>query len=260
MRLSAVSGFFGRRLVLAVAMLFVCLVVDSTPARSGMIESVGTPIGGSLLTFNRERARIRWGGTSWEAAILKTNTPNIGTDQFLNPSGAPVWQVNTNYNFQIKYTLDYVNNSGVFDLSVDFNANGSFGTGESTSNTFSLLTTPNGDNKYRGIQISGNEGGSTARSSVSNLVINGTAVSNLTPNGGLVNHYYAASNLGVLSVIDITGVLHFTNISGATQERPVYNFVMQQGEVPEPTSMAIFGSALGGLVLRRYRKGKTGSK
>lgn len=260
MRLFAVSGFFSRRLALAVAMLFVCLVVDSKPALSGMIESVGAPIGGYLRTTNRERARIRWGGSSWEAGILATGTPT-GTDPTLNPTGTPVWQVNTNYNIRIKYTLDYANNSGVFDLSVDFDANGSFGTGESLSKSFTLLTTPiQGSNKYRGIQISGNETGSTARSSLSNLVINGTPVSNLTPSGGLVNNYYAASDLGVLSVIDITGVLRFTNTSGAGTERPVYNFVMQQGEVPEPTSMAIFGSALGGLVLRRYRKGKTGSK
>ena len=259
MRLSKVIGLFRRRLVLAVGTLFVCLAVDSTPALSGMIESLGTPIGGSLRTFNRERARIRWGGSSWEAGILATGTPT-SSDPTLNPTGTPVWQVNTNYNIRITYTLDYANNSGVFNLSVDFDANGIFGTGESLSKTFTLLTTPNGDNKYRGIQISGNENSNSARSSLSSLVINGTPVSNLTPNGSLVNNYYAASSRGILSVIDITGVLRFTNTSGAATERPVYNFVMQQGQVPEPTSMAIFGSALGGLALRRYRNRKTGSK
>jgi len=68
----------------------------------------------------------------------------------------------------------------------------------------------------------------------------------------LVNKYYT-SNVGLMSVIDITGTLKFTDIAGIVgTERPVYNFVMQTA-VPEPTSMVVFGTILSGFCYRRYR-------
>jgi hypothetical protein len=208
-----------------------------------------------MLTHSQNdvRSRIRWGGTSWEAGILKTGTPNPATDVFLNPAGAPVWQPNQDYKFRILYTLDYLNETGVFNLSVDFNADGDFGdvSENATMNTILLGGLGGKPKRYYGIQISGNESTSTARSQISNLVINGTAVSDITPNGSLVNKYYIP-NKGPMSVIDITGTLRFTNTAGAGQERPVYNFVMQTA-VPEPTSMVVFGTILSGFCYRRYR-------
>jgi hypothetical protein len=247
---SVTRRFALQRCCIATAIAIVFVSLSCSKLLAGMTES-NSP----MLTESQNdvRSRIRWGGTSWEAGILKTGTPNVATDVFLNPAGAPVWQPNQDYKFRILYTLDYLNETGVFNLSVDFNADGDFGdvSENATMNTILLGGLGGKPKRYYGIQISGNESSSTARSQISNLVINGTAVSDITPNGSLVNKYYI-SNVGLMSVIDITGTLRFTNTAGATQERPVYNFVMQTA-VPEPTSMVVFGTILSGFCYRRYR-------
>jgi hypothetical protein len=149
--------------------------------------------------------------------------------------------------------LDYLTEAGNFDLEVDFNADGDFNDASEKATMITSLLGGLGGNpkRYYGIQISGNESGSPGRSNISDLVINGTSVSDITPAGALVNKYYT-SNVGLISVIDITGTLKFTNTAGAATERPVYNFVMQTA-VPEPTSMVVFGTILSGFCYRRYR-------
>lgn len=247
---SATRRFALQRCCIATAIAIVFVSLSCSKLFAGMIES-NSP----MLTESQNdvRSRIRWGATNWEAAILRTGNPNAGTDVFLNPAGIPVWQSNQDYKFRILYTLDYLNEIGVFNLSVDFNADGDFGdASENATMNTSLLGGLGGNPKrYYGILINGNELTSTARSQISNLVINGIAVSDITPNGSLVNKYYV-SNAGLMSVIDITGTLRFTDTAGATQERPAYNFVMQTA-VPEPTSMVVFGTILSGFCYRRYR-------
>lgn len=200
-------------------------------------------------------ARIRWGASGFEASLFD-NSP-LNQNPTLNPVGSPVWGVGNAYKFKI--TFDSV--TGALDLSVDFNRDSSFGAGEYISR--SVFTAPPQTN-YTGyafdyLSISGNESGSTGRSMVSNLVINGTSLATLTPAGLFLEQFYEDSSGNPMAAITITGDLTFMT-AGTSQERPSWNFNFKNSAlaptIPEPGAVGVFSIGLlvaGGLIGRSRR-------
>ena len=193
-------------------------------------------------------ARLRWGASGFEAALRDGGTNVVN----LNPPGTPAWVVGADYKFEVSYVAA----TGTLSLGIDFNRDLSFGSGE----TLSLSSfAPPGMTSYAGfgfdvLQISGNESGSAARSSVKNLTINGTAIGDLTPGGTFLDTFYDDTSAGATSWT-IGGLLNFATV-GTTDERPSWNFAFRSpgstSAVPVPGTLALGGLAL--LMLGALRR------
>lgn len=197
------------------------------------ITSIADPTG----TVGEIGARIRWGGNGFEASLYDSNP--FGQAPTLNPAGTPVWTPVSGAAHKFQVTFDSI--SGLLGLSVDFDRSGTFGTGESISKgTFAAP----GQTSYVGygfkyLSISGNESGSAGRSSVGNLVINGTSLPGIAPLGTFLENFYKDSTGNPITSITITGELDFT-VAGTSQERPSWNFILRDAAtpVPEPSTYA----------------------
>jgi MYXO-CTERM domain-containing protein len=193
-------------------------------------------------------ARIRWGASGWEGAIRR-GAPANTVNQTLNPTGTPVWQLDTPYDFQVTWT----GATGTMGLTIDFG--GTIG-----SQSISHVFTDRIGWGFNVLQISGNEsGGSTRRSNVSNLSINGFSQSTLTPNGTLLDTYYGDSSSNLLSTITIDGTFTMTAFGTGNDERPSWNFSLRDPQaVPEPGALTMWAVGLLGVCgircLRRRRR------
>jgi hypothetical protein len=185
-------------------------------------------------------ARIRWGGNNFEGSVYDSN--NLNQNPTLNPGGAPAWALNQPYGFKVSFDSA----TGTLALSIDFNRNDSFGDGESISR--STFAAP-GATSYAGqgfkyLSISGNESGSTARSQVTDLVINGTSFSTMAPGGLFLENFYKDSGDSLVADWMITGKITYLT-AGTNQERPGWDFRFRDAAVvPEPSTYIAGGLAL----------------
>jgi hypothetical protein len=214
-----------------------------------MPVDVVTP--GPTGTTTEIGARIRWGATGFEASLFDNNP--FGQTPTLNPSGSPVWQTGLVYGFRV--TFDSV--TGALGLAVDFNRDTTFGAGESISRT--IFSAP-GATDYTGLgfrylSISGNEGGSTARSSLTSLLVNGTSVSDIAPGGAFVERFYATATAAPVTSWTIAGNITFST-AGTGQERPSWNFNFKDSAtpIPVPAALPLMLTVVGGFGFAAWRR------
>jgi MYXO-CTERM domain-containing protein len=204
---------------------------------SAAVVSITNPGGSGVIG-----ARIRWGGTGFEAAIRSTVycAPSNVCGPQLNPAGTPVWSVGTDYAFKVEYKTD-----GSLYLGVDFNGANGIEATEAITHSFGAL---NGQG-FDFLQIFGNDGSSTAESQVSDLLINGTSIGTLASGlGASTDTFYNDTGGGATPWL-ITGNLRFLT-AGTSGENPSWNFNLRSPGTPDPTPVSEPGTlALGALAL-----------
>ncbi len=198
-------------------------------------------------------ARIRWGGTGWEAAIRSSGFCP-GPDPFvcgstLNPTGSPVWTVGVDYAFKVEYKID-----GSLYLGVDFNRADGIEAAEAITYSFGAL---NGSG-FNFLQIFGNDG--SAESEATGLMINGVSFGTLASGSSSVSTdtFYNDTSGGATPWL-ITGNLRFRS-AGTTDENPSWNFNFRSPGTPDSNPVSAPGtlalSALALLALGAVRRRK----
>lgn len=234
------------------------------PAAAGPVV-IGTPVGSADSSGNIGAA-IRWGTTSWEAAIRRGSPTNNPAFVQLNPAGTPAWVVGTPYKFETNWAWD----TGIFSLGVDFDGSGTFGPGETVTQAFTGGA-GTGDSRFNfgfyGFRIFGNQAGSAATSQITNLIVAGTPQADivLAANTSSTTEYVNLNQVlgdgnttldaNTWNGLTVSGNITFTS-AGTGMERPSWTLsLINPQPVPEPATWALMAAGIGSLavVVRRCR-------
>ena len=233
------------------------------PVEAGPVV-IGTPVGSPDSSGNIGAA-IRWGTTSWEAAIRRGSPTNNPAFVSLNPAGTPAWVVGTPYKFETNWAWD----TGIFSLGVDFDGSGTFGPGETITQAFTGGA-GTGDSRlnygFYGFRIFGNQAGSSATSEITNLVVAGTPQADiiLAANTSLTTEYANFNQVlgdgntvldaNTWNGLTVSGNITFTS-PGTGMERPAWTFsLLNPQPVPEPGTWALLVAGLGTLATQLHRR------
>ncbi len=206
-------------------------------------------------------ARIRWGGSGFEASIFD---PGAGSNASLrhlaelDARGAPAWRIGQANGFRIAFS----GITGELSLAVDFDRSGGFTSGEIVSR--SVFVVP-GLVSYAGmgfeaLWVSARQS-RTAQSSITDLTINGRAQPSLLPAAGqAAGGFYSTEDMRPIVQFDITGNITFAT-RGTSQESPAWDFkflnAREPVNVPLPAALAVLGIGLLALAwVRRPRGGQ----
>lgn len=248
-----IQNSFAAAVVAAVAAIGVSLVT----AEAGPVV-IGTPVGSADSSGNIG-ARIRWGGTGFEAGIRR-GSPTNGNYTNLNPAGAPAWVVGTPYKFETNWAWD----TGIFSLSVDFDGSSTFGPGETVTQAFTGGAGTGASRLnygFYGLRIFGDQTASTATSQLTGLSITGSPVPDIVlgANSSLTTEYRDFTNdvldANTWTGLTLTGSITFTT-PGTGTERPAWTIsLLNPTPVPEPGTWVLMAAGVGGLavVVRRRR-------
>jgi hypothetical protein len=229
------------------------------PADASPIGVIVAPIGAN----DEIGARIRWGGSGFEASLFD---PDSGADGRIDQSvrldrpGAPAWRVGHAYGFELRFD----SRTGALGLAIDFNRNGSFQPPEMISR--SGFAAPDlvsyAGMGFETLWISARQAGQ-ARSRITELAVNGAAQPDLSPGAGQpISRHYAARDGEATTDWLVTGNITFLT-RGNAQESPAWDFkfldagapsapgAADGAAVPLPAALGLFALGVAGLAAAR---------
>lgn len=207
-------------------------------AGAGLILNNSPP---STATAGLPQARLRWGGSGYEAAIRLDGIDRV----MMFPTGTPRWSDGEGRNFLITYQAA----TGAFNLSVDWDRNNSFsGIGESISWS---ITTP--DRRFSGIRFFNNSQNISITPLTVQTNLGNSTLASVPFNG---TSYYTWTNLSsIMSDLTLAGQIRFDPTGVYSNESRWEVGLVGASAVPEPGSMSLLAAGMAGLVgFRRLRK------
>lgn len=194
--------------------------------------------------------RVQLGNSGVSAAFY--DGQNVSQDRALNFLGRP----NANSSAPRQFEIVFDTASGQLGFKLDLDRSGSL---ESNEQVFQSSFANSAFASYAGrtfeyLSIAGNSSNEASRSRISNLSVGGSSFGNLDSRGGTDGLLLGNQNL-LASAIRVSGSLSFgSSVRG--EERPTWDFVFRSSVVPlipEPSSLASFGSGALLLTSRRRR-------
>jgi hypothetical protein len=242
--------------LLAVAMAVATPALAPAAQASAITAQSVAPLGAD----SEIGARIRWGGQGgFRGSVFD---PDFGGANQIHQQAlnGPPWALNTAHAFEVRFTSE----TGALSLAVDFNRNAQFSNGETVTRSVFAAPGPLSfvGESFEALWISVRQSG-TARSSITDLVVNGVAQSSLTPAAGqAAGMYFLGANGQAPRDWVVRGNVTFF---GATaQESPAWDFKFmnvptatggaEPTAVSAPAGIAVLAMGLLGLVAVRRRR------